>query len=208
MLLIRRRRPIGEPPVLEPLDASGLATLAGSAAAGRLVLALTEAGVRCDDVVQLVIPAEAGPDLLRSTHLDATFGTVALGSHLVNLPDEARRAAFMELAAGHVGAGGSLIVEHHPLDWAETAADVEPTPGSSVGMEDVRRDPPFVTAVSVYDLGGRMFRQPFTARVLSEPELADVVAGVGFRISRRLSATLIEARRGLDMHDLRSGDGS
>jgi len=63
-------------------------------------------------------------------------------------------------------------------------------------MEEVRRDPPFVSAVSVYDVGGRMFRQPFTARVLSDPELAEALASVGFRVARRLSPTLIEATRG------------
>jgi len=86
------------------------------------------------------------------------------------------------------------VIEHHPIDWAETAADVEPTPGSVVGMEDVRRAAPFVSAVSVYDIGGRMVRQPFTARVLSERDLAEVLERNGLRPSRRLGPTLILAR--------------
>jgi len=90
--------------------------------------------------------------------------------------------------------GGTLIIEHHPVDWARTADAVEPTPGSAVGMEDVRRDPPFVSAVSVYDVGGRMTRQRFTARVLSEADLADAVASAGLRVARRIGPTWIEAR--------------
>ena len=199
LLLIRRRRPIGESAAMPPPGERTLATIEGTAGAGRIVLALTAAGIRCDAVHQLVVPAEVDAGVLGSTDLGRAFATVVLGSHLVNLPDEAMRGAFLGLATRHVAPDGGLVLEHHPVDWAETAADVEPTPGSSVGMEEVRRDPPFVSAVSVYDVGGRMYRQPFTARVLSDPELAGLVAGAGFRVSRRLSATLIEARRGLDM---------
>ena len=62
-------------------------------------------------------------------------------------------------------------------------------------MLGVRRDPPFVSAISVYDVGGRMARQPFTARVLSEAELAAELDAVGLRVTRRLGPTWIEAAR-------------
>jgi len=196
LLLIRRRRPIGEPEALLPILPDSASTLEGTAGAGRMVLALAAAGIPCDPIVQLVLATEVDADEVGSLLDERGFDVVVLGSHLVNLPDEARRAAFLRLAARHVAPDGALVVEHHPLDWAETAAAVEPTPGSAVGMEEVRRDPPFVSAVSVYDVGGRMFRQPFKARVLSDPELAEAVASVGFRVTRRLSLTLIEATRG------------
>lgn len=195
LLLIRRRRPLGEPADLQPLGSGELATVEGTAGAGRIVLALTQAGIDCGTVAQLVIPQDLDPATAAGAGVGRTFETVVLGSHLANLPDEDRRRSLFELAARHVAAGGALVIEHHPLDWAETAADVEPTPGSSVGMEDVRRDPPFVSAVSVFDVGGRMARQPFTARVLSDSELANAVRVAGFRVSRRLSPTLLEARR-------------
>jgi len=195
LLLIRRLRPIGEPE-LRPLEASRAATVNGTAGAGRIIHALAGAGVRCDAVVQLVVPADIEIDDLANLVDERDFETVVLGSHLVNLPDEARRTALVDVAGRHVGASGAVIVEHHPVDWAENAADVEPTPGAAVGMENVRREPPFVSAVSVFDMGGRMIRQPFTARVLSEGELAAELARAGLRVSRRLGPTLIEARPG------------
>ena len=196
LLLIRRLRPIGEPAALRPLDAPRVSTLDGTAGAGRIIHALAGAGIACDPIVQLVVPADVEVGDLRSLVDERDFETVALGSHLVNLPDEARRAALVDVAARHVSPSGSVIVEHHPVDWAETAADEEPTPGAALGMEDVRREPPFVSAVSVFDIGGRMVRQPFRARVLSEGELAYELARAGLRVSRRLTPTLIEARPG------------
>jgi hypothetical protein len=193
LLLIRRLRPIGEPDTFRSLGSSGAGTMDGTAGAGRIVHALAEAGIGIDSMTQLVIPAEVDPQALPSLDLRGRYATVVLGSHLVNLPDEQRRAAFLRVAVRHLTEEGTLIVEHHPIDWAETAEPVEPTPGSTVGMEEVRRDPPFVSAVSVYDVGGRMARQPFTARVLSEAELADAVAGVGLRVWR-IAPTWIEAR--------------
>jgi hypothetical protein len=205
LLLIRRRRPIPEPDALRELGRSGVATLDGTAGAGRIAHALSEAGLRCDAMTQVVIPSDIDPVDLSSLDRGERYPTVVLGSHLVNLPEAPMRSAFLSLATRHLLADGALVIEHHPVDWALTAADVEPTPGASVGMEDVRRDPPFVSAISVFDVGGHETRQPFTARVLSEDELAEAVASLGLRVARRIGPTLIEARRGLDTHDLRSG---
>lgn len=150
---------------------------------------------------QLVVDADGPVAALGAVDLGTRFETVVLGSHLVNLPDADARAAFLALASRHLEPGGSLLVEHHPLDWAEKAAEVRPTlGGSTVGMVDVRRDPPFVSAVSVYDVGGPVVRQPFTARVLSEAELAAALSRSGFADARRLSPTWVavqevEARR-------------
>lgn len=195
LLLIRRRRPIGEPEARESPAATGVATMVGTAGAGRIVLALAQAGIPCDSMTQAILRHDLELQALATLDLGGPYGTVVLGSHLVNLPEEARRSAYLALAARHVADDGVVVIEHHPTDWAETAAAAEPTPGSAVGMEDVRRDPPFVSAVSVYDIGGRMFRQPFTARVLSEAELAAELEAAGLVGRRRLSPTWLEAVR-------------
>ena len=137
------------------------------------------------------------PDLSAADvdRLDAgrRFMFVILGSHLVNTPDEGLRRAFLRAACRHLGGDGDVLVEHHPIDWAETAAATSPTPGAEVGMVNVKRDPPFVSAVSVYDVGGREARQPFTARVLSEAELKTELGASGLHIRRRLSPTWLQA---------------
>jgi hypothetical protein len=196
VLLIRRRRPIGEPAALVPIDDTGAATLEGTTGAGRIAQALIELGYSLDTVTQAVIPADIALDSLARLDLARRFEFVVLGSHLVNLPDAERRAAFLALVGRHLADGGDALVEHHPIDWMETAEDVRPTPGSGVGMEDVRRDPPFVSAVSTFDVGGRFVRQPFTARVLSEAELAGALEASGLVVGRRLSPTWLVA--GLD----------
>lgn len=195
LLLIRRRRPTGEPEARGPLAPTGVATTDGTAGAGRIVLALAKAGIPCDSMVQAILPQELDLAALATLDLGGPYGTVVLGSHLVNIPEAPRRSALLALGARHVADDGVVVIEHHPIDWAETAAEVEPTPGSAVGMEDVRRDLPFVSAVSVYDIGGRMFRQPFTARVLSEAELVAELEAAGLLVRRRLSPTWLEAVR-------------
>ena len=205
VLLIRRRRPAGEPgdgpdsgrhagadgvaaaaPVVQVID--------GTAGAGRICAALLELGVSLAGVRQAVVDASAPVEDLAAIDLHVRVDHVVLGSHLVNAPEPERRAAFVGLAARHLAADGTLTLEHHPIDWAETAEDVEPTPGSALGMVNVRRDPPFVSAVSVFDAFGRVVRQPFTARVLSEAELAAELEYAGLAWSRRLGPTWIEAR--------------
>jgi len=105
----------------------------------------------------------------------------------------ALRRAFLRAACRHLVGDCDVLIEHHPIDWAQTAALTVATPGAEVGMRDVRRDPPFVSAVSVYDVGGRVVRQPFTARVLSNGELAAELLAGGLVVRRRLSPTWILA---------------
>jgi hypothetical protein len=193
-LLIRRRRPLGEPVATFP------ALFPGTAGAGRITLALTGLGFELDGVQQLAIDLGAPLDDLAALDLSSRFEVAILGSHLINVPDEALRAALLDLARRHLAAAAAgqpdrqVLVEHHPLDWATTAAPTAATAGGSQpGMVDVRREPPFVSAVSVYDVGGRVVRQPFRAQVLSDAELAAALDAAGLRVSRRLGPTWLEA---------------
>jgi hypothetical protein len=188
-LLLRRRRPIGEPDALADGPAAGFALVHGSAGAGRALLSLAALGMPFDNLVQCIHGPDVGVEAIRALDLSAAFPTVILGSHLVNTPDEARRRAWLGVARRHVADGGEVLVEHHPLDWAETAEDEPATPGGPLGMVEVRRDPPFVHAVSVFDIGGHEARQPFTARVLSDAELEAELASAGLTSPRRLSPT-------------------
>jgi nucleotide-binding universal stress UspA family protein len=196
-LLVRRRRPIGEPaptPDAALVPDTPFTLLDGTAGAGRIVAALVELGVQLGDVRQAVIDPDGPPEALDRSTAEGVFDVVVLGSHLLNNPDPDRRIAFLRLGGRHLAQGGRMLVEHHPLDWAETAEATRPTPGATLGMVDVRRDPPFVSAVSVYDAGGRIVRQPFTARVLSEAELDEALAAGGLTRERRIGPTWLEAR--------------
>lgn len=192
-LLIRRRRPIGEPPTLAATAWPFASRIEGTAGAGRICGALLELGVQLDALTQAVLDPGAEPADLDTLDLARRFETVVLGSHLVNLPDEGARRAFLRAARRHADDGAAVLVEHHPLDWASTAEATTPTPGAEVGMEEVRRHPPFVSAVSTYDFGGQYVRQPFTARVLSDDELAAELAAAGLELVRRRAPTWVEA---------------
>jgi hypothetical protein len=195
VLLLRRRRPIGEPPELEPGATPGYTTLASAAGAGRVRLALAELGISTRTLRQAVLEPAVTPSDLAALDVGRRYALVILGSHLVNTPDEPLRHALLAVARRHLVDEGDLLVEHHPIDWTETAAPTAPTPGSTVGMEDVRVHPPFVSAVSTYDVGGRYERVPFTARVLSEAELDAALATAGLRRRRRLGPTWLLAGR-------------
>jgi hypothetical protein len=185
-LLIRRRRPIAEP-------AGDHATLTGTAGAGRIVLALAELGIDLGDLDQLVVdPAATAADIDR-IRVAAAYPLVVLGSHLVNRPEPGIRGSLINLAKRHLGPHARLLLEHHPIDWVESVGEVQPTPGGAPGMLEVRRHAPFVSAVSVYDVGGHEVRQPFTAQVLSEDELAATLGAAGLASVRRLGPTWLLA---------------
>ena len=193
VLLIRRRRPIDESPDLESGAIPGAAKLRGTAGAGRVLHALSELGLRFRTVIQSVVDGNLAATDIDALDAGRLFVAVILGSHLVNTPDEGRRRAWLRAACRHVVRDGDVFVEHHPIDWAETAEPTRPTPGAEVGMRDVRRDPPFVSAVSVYDAGGRVVGQPFTARVLSDAELESALRAAGLLVRGRLSPTWLQA---------------
>lgn len=192
-LLLRRRRPIGEPDGLAPGSTPGFAVLRGSAGAGRALHALAALGLPFKNVLQSIHDGDVGVAEIDRLDVGGPFDSVILASHLVNTPDERVRGAWLRAATRHAATAGAVLVEHHPVDWAETAADEPAVPGGSLGMLEVRRHPPFVSAVSVFDVGGREVRQPFTARVLSDPELDLDLRRAGLRVRRRLNPTWLLA---------------
>ena len=105
------------------------------------------------------------------------------------------RAILLGTAARRARPGGRVLVEHHPLDWLETAVDSwSERDGQRLGMVEVRIEPPFLSAVSVYEVGGEIVRQPFTAQVLTDDELRGALALAGLTVTSRLSGTWLEAR--------------
>jgi hypothetical protein len=193
VLLIRRRRLAGEADDLTPTSVAAAGVRRGSAGAGRVLQALAELGLQFRTVIQLVVDPEVTVDDIDGLDAGRLFVSVILGSHLVNTPDESVRRAWLRAAGRHLVGDCYVLVEHHPIDWAETAEPTRPMPGAEVGMRDVRRDPPFVSAVSVYDARGRVVTQPFTARVLSDAELEAELAAAGLFVRRRLSPTWLQA---------------
>ena len=193
VLVIRRRRPIGERHEVEPGSTPGFGLLRGARGAGRVLHSLAELGLPFRTVIQSIHDPDVKADDVDRLEVGRQFVTVVLGSHLVNTPDEALRRAWLRAARRHLVGDCDVLVEHHPVDWAEKASEEPAVPGGTLGMVEVRRDPPFVSAVSLYDSGGHEYRQPFTARVLSEAELERELAASGLLLRRRLGPTWLVA---------------
>lgn len=199
MLLIRRRRPVGESLRVERALADGSDLVVAPLGASRIAESLRalgfQLGLAADQPISQWLPdLEGDATKLAARDLGARFGTVALASHLINTPDAELRAALVVAAARHLAAGGRLLVEHHPPDWLETAAESwSEWDGRQLGMVDVNIEPPFVSAVSVYEEAGRVVRQPFRACVLGDAELDAALAAAGLRRARRLGPTWLEA---------------
>ena len=119
--------------------------------------------------------------------LERRFQVVVAGSHLVNSTGS-EGDAFVATAARHAARDGAVLIEAYPagLDWPAMVgvrSSVGPV-GVTVGSATVHGD--LLEAVVVYDLDGRAWEQPFTARLLDEDGLRDVVAAAGLRFDRWL----------------------
>lgn len=196
-----RSMPPGEEPsiiasALEP----GSTILELGAGAGRVTHALIGLGHRVVAVdqsakmLQWIRGAETILADIERLDLGRRFDAVVLGSHLVNTPDDDLRAAFLAACRRHVADDGVVLLEHHEEAWAETARDSRAErDGVVLSLTDVRRHPGSVSATAIFEIGGRSYRQPFVARVLSNDELADELAGADLRLRRHLTPTWAEA---------------
>jgi hypothetical protein len=203
LLLVRRHRPIGDTPEADVALSGGRRTFEaapGMTRLGDLLDQLAPGLVAAGGSVTHWLPdLDGGASGIAAADLGARFDTVVLGSHLVNTPDEALRAALLAAVRRNLAKGGTVIVEHHPFDWLETAAESwSERDGRRLGMVEVWVDPPFVSAVSVYDVAGRTIRQPFTAQVLTPEELDVAIRAAGLAPVRPVSPTWLEASAGPD----------
>lgn len=125
---------------------------------------------------------------LGSLSLGRTFDVVLLASHLVNDDDLGPLA--LAVAAGHLGPTGNVIGEVYP-----PAIDLPASVGrrSQLGVVGVtvtcaEIDGDRMRAAVRYDLDGRTWDQPFTARLLDEAALRRRLAEAGLAFDRWLDA--------------------
>ena len=121
-----------------------------------------------------------------TVRLGRIFDCALLASHFVN--DPALGAAFAATARAHVGPDGVVIGEAYPPDW-----DPEPAIGRTRRLGDAEvtlvravRTGEQVEAEVRYAVDGRVWTQPFSARLLDEAALTELLAGAGLRFERWL----------------------
>lgn len=186
----------GEPEIIDAAIAPGSTILELGCGTGRITRALVALGhrvVAVDNSAEMlaaldglanVEPIEA--DILE-LDLGRLFDVVLAGSNLVNspAPDGDR---FIEVAAHHVSDRGAVLVEVYPpdLDWAASVGRRSEVGPVGITVRSAVIDGDRLDAVVAYDLDGRSWEQPFSARLLDEPAVRRVVAAAGLAFDRWL----------------------
>jgi hypothetical protein len=85
-----------------------------------------------------------------------------------------------------VAADGVVLIERHEPGWTPEEG-VRGTMGEvTIALEDVRIDPPVVSATVRYETDGRTWRHPFDALIFDDDELDRELRAAGLRLSRIL----------------------
>lgn len=190
----RRLPPLDEGAIVSAALPAGATVLDLGCGVGRIaheLIALGHPVVAVDQSAEMlacVRGAETVCSPIAGLSLGRTFGGVLLASHLVNTPAAADRAALWATAARHVAGDGRVIVEWHPPEWFHSARESSGSLGDvQVALSDVHRDGDLLSAVVAYRIGTDEWAQPFTARRLTEDELAAELAAAGLYLTAWLS---------------------
>jgi len=158
---------------------------------GRVTHELLQLGhpvVAVDESAEMLEHVRGAPTVCSSIEdleLGRRFPCVLLMSNLVNTSD-GQRDAFLMTCARHVAPGGVVVIERHESDWRPEADVARPVGEVLVSLEDVRIEPPHISAPVIYRLGDRVWRHPFRARLLDDEELRDVLTNVGLELVQTL----------------------
>ena len=156
---------------------------------GRIANVLARRGydvVAVDDSEEMLRHVQGAATALADVaalRLQRRFDCVLLASHFVNDADDERRRAVLETCAVHLASDGVLIAEAYPeaFDWDAAVGRPSQVGEVVVRVEAPRRTGAGVDATVVYELGDRMWRQRFSARMLDETELRAELAATGLQ---------------------------
>lgn len=181
----------GEPEIVHSAVREGGTILDLGCGTGRVADPLVELGhpvIGVDESAEMlahVRRAEPVRSTIARLDLDRRFDGVLLASHLLNAPDDEELLSVLSTAARHLAPSGTVVVEWHPPEWFDTATGGVGEVGDlRVGLRDVWRDGDLLHAVATYAAGERHWEHAFTARALSEVQLAAALAAVGLAFGR------------------------
>ena len=185
----------GEPAIVHGAVDPGASILELGCGTGRITHPLVALGhrvVAVDESAEMlahVRGAETVCARIEGLSLARRFDAVLLASHLINVPDEPTRSAFLTACREHVADQGCVIIQQHPPDWFAAAGETEHTSdGMIYRLCDVSRPAPnLVSATAEYAVGDRRWTQTFTAMRLDDSELTAELAASGLRLDRYLA---------------------
>jgi SAM-dependent methyltransferase len=189
-----RRLPAeGEPELIHSVVAPAASILDLGCGPGRIAVPLAALGhpvTGVDDGAGMIaaLPPTVEGILgdARAIRLGRRFDAVLLTSHLVNAPEDG--PAFAATAAVHVGDDGVVIGQTYPPGW-------DPVSGvggsrrigdATVEVLAAAMDGDRLHAEVRYSVGGQVWQQRFSARVLDEPALRGLLETAGLAFERWL----------------------
>jgi SAM-dependent methyltransferase len=152
---------------------------------GRLANALAAAGFAVTGVdihkgmlAHLAPGVEAVHADIAGLNLGRPFDTVVLASHLVNHPTAA--GAFLATCRGHVAPDGAVLIERFRPDLLDALDQQEGmVDGVHIRHEVRTRHGARFTARAHYTVAGRKWTQHYTAVLLDDDALVELLQGVG-----------------------------
>jgi SAM-dependent methyltransferase len=185
--------PQGEPELIHAILPPGAAILELGCGAGRMTHPLIELGhpvVVVDQSAEMlthVRGAETVQADIETLDLGRVFPAVLLASNLINTEHDARRDAFLHTCRRHVVPDGVVLLQRIDPVWAMDAVDSSAQEGAvHTAIRQVRHHGRLLSAVSEYQAGGRSWAQPWTMRILDDPEIETALATAGLQVQRYL----------------------
>jgi SAM-dependent methyltransferase len=188
-----RMPPRGEAELIHGAVGAGASVLELGCGPGRVTHRLVALGhpvVAVDNSAEMLSHLRGAEPVLADLYeldLGREFDAIVLGSHLINEPEAARRAALLAVARRHARRGGAVLVQRYDPGWAR---DAVPSAGYTgdvhVRLHDVVHDGDLLHAAVTYAVDGRSWTQRFTAGIVDDDVLADEAAAADLRLDRWL----------------------
>ena len=171
---------------------------------GRLTAPLLARGCRVtavDDSPEMLafVPHEATKvcSSIEALDLEARFDTVLLASHLINVPSESQRTAFLEVAHRHLRAGGNFVFQRHDPEWL-AAASAGPLKGLGeveMHLDRIERHSDRIEMSLRFRAGSREWLHHFATVPLDEGQVAAALGAAGFGAPEWIDRRWASARR-------------
>lgn len=185
--LYLRLPPGGEAELVHASVPSGAEILELGSGVGRVTHELLKLGhpvVAVDESAEMLAHVRGSTTLcarIEELDLGRRFPCVLLMSNLVNT-EPVQRRAFLETCARHVDPHGVVLMERHEPGWEPRESEPRPLGELLVSLQDVRVEPPVVSATVRYEFGEDGWHHAFTAWVLDDDELGAELDRVGLQL--------------------------
>jgi SAM-dependent methyltransferase len=153
-------------------------------ALGHPVVAVDES----EEMLAHVRGAETVCSRIEELDLNRRFACVLMMSHLVNT-EASQRSALLAAAARHVAVDGVVLIERYDPAWQPEESDPKQHGDVLISLTDVRAGDGHFSATARYQLGDKVWLQPFTAWILDDTQLGKSLAAAGLEIARPLDGS-------------------